>query len=256
MSVDAPGDGHVPKTNFLRWETLTREEVREVAPNALILIPLGATEQHGPHLPTGTDILLAESILDRAIARSASTAACPLIIARVVSIGSSDHHLPFGGTISVSPSTMLAFVTDALKSLQASGVRRVVLVNGHGGNTAVCHAAAAAVSTTTSMAVAPLDYWSFAKRYAVHAPLPGHAGQYETSLMLAIHPELVRPTEARPGVDVAASPGAGVYDPSIWARLNGYTDTPELASTAHGEDALEEVVGALSDRILDLAATM
>lgn len=250
-----PNDATDENSKVFIWDELTRDQIRELAPEALVLVPVGAIEQHGPFMPTGTDILLATGIVTQAAKRAVKHTGVPLIIASFLRIGSSDHHLPFGGTISLPPSTMLLVLTDAIKSMARTGVRRVALINGHGGNTGVCHAAAAAISTTTDMTVAALDYFEHASE-DLEMPVPGHAGCWETSLILATRPELVQTLAPRDESKNAKAPGRGVYSAGIWDSINGYTDEPYMASAEAGQREWAVLKERLADRFVELARDM
>src|SRR5690349_5291821 len=116
----------------LLLEELTRDEARAVAAETLVILPVGATEQHGPHLPVGVD-----SYTVTHIARAAATSAAshiPLLVTPTLPFGSSHHHLPFGGTLSLSTETYYRVLVDLLESLIVGGFRRIFVLNGHGGN--------------------------------------------------------------------------------------------------------------------------
>ncbi|MEI9430209.1 creatininase family protein [Mesorhizobium sp. Cs1299R1N3] len=238
------------------WEEQNRSSLKALGENALVVVPLGAIEQHGPHLPTGTDIFLAGTAVERATARAAKASARDFVIASFLRIGSSDHHLPFGGTISLPPATMLLVLTDAVKSMKHSGVKRVVLVNGHGGNTGVCHAAAAAISTSTDITIAVLDYWVFGSVGFDTAYVPGHAGRWETSLILASRPMLVRDRAVRQLAADAQTPGAGVYSSAIWSSIDGYTDDAACVSASMGAQIWDHIESGLADRLVELSRIM
>ena len=118
------------------WGRLTREEIDALAPTALTVIPVGTTEQHGPHLATGTDALIAESVALRAA--EAATSPDVILLAPTLVYGASHHHLPFGGTLSLDVDTFGLVLRDLLASAAATGCTRVFVVNAHGGNAATC----------------------------------------------------------------------------------------------------------------------
>ena len=244
----------------LRWADASRETLNEVLPEALVVLPVGATEQHGRHLATGTDALLASTVAERAATVAAEHAARPIVLAPSLPFGASDHHLPFGGTLSLTPETMLAVLLDLLRSVAAAGAARAVLVNGHGGNVGVCHAAAAAASSRHRLAVAHIDYWRFAADDDASAGIvPGHAGEFETSLVAAVRPDTVGPVppRAHPLPDTATGPaGASVHDAALWTAIDGYTDHPERATATHGGAWLERIVGGLAGCLAELTETM
>jgi creatinine amidohydrolase len=248
---------------LIHWQYADRSRLGDLLPEAIVIVPVGATEQHGPHLATGTDWILADAVARQAAALIHERSVRPIVLAPPIPFGASDHHLPFGGTLSLSPETLLAVLLDLARSLHADGGRRLILVNGHGGNIGVCHAAAAAASTRYDVNVAHIDYWQLLPRQA-HAsglagpvPVPGHAGQFETALMLAQDETFVAERKERleppagPAVDDVA-----LHTAESWQRIDGYTDRPELADPATGRTWFDQLAAALGDRLLELAEVL
>ena len=238
----------------LHWVELGREALSRTLPEAIVLLPTGSVEQHGPHLPTGTDTFLSLEVCERAAELAAASIKRDILMAPAIPIGASDHHLPFGGTISLKPETFFAVLLDVLLSIHAAGARRLLILNGHGGNTGLCNAAAAAAAAHTDLEVAQLDYWLLARHYAPttgSAPIPGHAGQFETSLMLAVHPELVgaRPTREH-SPQLKAFQSANLHSAHDWMSLQGFTDSPALASAEQGELWVVGIIEELSERLI------
>lgn len=240
----------------VRWAELTRAALSEMLPEALVVLPIGATEQHGPHLPTSTDITLAEAIAVRSADIAAKQTTRPVVLAPPLAFGASHHHLPFGGTLSLKPATLLAVLDDLLGSMVSCGARRLVLLNGHGGNSGVCHAAAASVSAQYEhVVVAHVNYWAL--RPAGEPHVPGHAGRFETSLMQALGrcttnaEPTISPRPNRPLLrDI---PGVDVHSQQRWRHIDGYTDDPSEASASEGNRLLAELCAAMAARLLDLA---
>ena len=240
----------------LRWAELNREELGAVLPEALVILPIGATEQHGPALATGTDALLASTVAGRGAALAAERASRPLVLAPAIPVGASDHHLPFGGTLSLRQETLLAVLGDLARSVARSGARRLVLVNGHGGNQGGCQAAAAAAASDYDLAVAYLDYWQLASDPG-GGTIPGHAGEFETSLVLAVAPELVGRRTARPQPpNVPAVPNVQIHAAATWRAIDGYTDDPARADAERGSRWLTQCVEGLAERLVTLAETL
>ena len=185
-----------------RWDALTREEISDLAPSALLVLPVGATEQHGPHLATGTDALIAAAVAERAAA--AASRPETILLAPVLPYGASDHHLPFGGTLSLGVATFQLVLQDVLASAASAGVRRVFVLNAHGGNAAACAIAVAEASRGLGLVAATAMASDLVDPAEIEGPLHGHAGSFETSLLLALDPDRVRLELAR------ASPGGGV----------------------------------------------
>lgn len=238
---------------------LNREQVGAAAATALVVLPVGATEQHGPHLPTGTDYFTVE-----ALSREAATVASaevPVIVTPALPFGSSDHHLIFGGTLSLSTETYYAVLRDLLLSLVASGFQRIFIVNGHGGNHEVIQLAARDVALKHPARIAAGSYWQIAWEalIAVGAHrqrwLPGHAGDFETSLMLSLRPDIV-PAE-RPHRDELRDTDPRAFQPyrherhGFWRDINGFTDSPARATRDKGDRDRQAIVSALAQAFID-----
>jgi len=172
-----------------RWDALTRDELRALTPGALLVVPVGTTEQHGPHLATGTDALIATAVAERAAA--AARAPETILLAPTLAYGASDHHLPFGGTLSLRVETFGHVLRDLLASAAAAGVRRAFVLNGHGGNKAACAIAVAEAARAHGLLAATALVSDLLDPAAIDGPATGHAGSFETSLILALDPDLV-----------------------------------------------------------------
>jgi len=146
-------------------------------------VPVGSTEQHGPHNPLGTDHLLAGA-LSRVLGDRTGVPVTP-----VIPIGISRHHRQFPGTLWVPPDVFRAYVLNIALSLAEHGVNKIVFVNGHGGNSAALMEVCAKLRA---------DYGVFACMITSYPPgkLSGHAGAGETSQNLYYHPELVHMEQA------------------------------------------------------------
>ncbi len=230
-----------------RWDALTRDEIAALAPDTLLVLPVGTAEQHGPHLATGTDALIATAVAERAAA--ASSRPETILLAPSLAYGASHHHLPFGGTLSLEVATFQLVLRDLLASAVGAGCRRVFVLNGHGGNAAACEIAVAEVSREHGLIAATALVSDLLDAEDVEGPTRGHAGSFETSLVLAIDPDRVRPDRAAPspGGSVRARPqGLTVGEPGRWEALDGYTDRPDEASIARGEQALAACVAAVA----------
>src|SRR5687768_5146513 len=116
----------------MNWNELTRRELGALLPDAVVVLPTAATEQHGPHLATGHDSFIVAEIARRAGQKVGDAAT--VIVTPVLTFGSSDHHLAFGGTLSLRTETYLLVLKDLLNSMIASGAKKVLVLNGHGGN--------------------------------------------------------------------------------------------------------------------------
>jgi creatinine amidohydrolase len=215
-----------------------------------VVIAFGATEQHGPHLPLATDALLGDH-LARLIAERLGA-----FVAPTVRVGCSDHHLEFPGTLSVSEATFHEVVADLVRSLARGGFRRVVLLPTHGGNFRPLAAAIEKLGPVEGIEVRAITDLGalFAvaqtglEEYGVPLGDGGlHAGEWETSMLMVIHPDLVHPDRGEPGFTgdmeqaVGAIFGQGVHS----VAPNGVIGDPAQASAEHG-DRYWKVVTALA----------
>ena len=204
------------------------------------VVPLGATEQHGPHLPFATDTLIADALALRLAARLESAVALPAL-----PVGCSSEHMGFPGTLDVSAATLVSWLTDVLRSLAWHGVERAIVFSAHGGNVEALRAGTpalrAAVPAMTIEVLADLDgltarLHAEAARFGVAAEAAGHhAGELETSIMLALHPELVRMEAAVPGhVAPTADPQSLFYPDLRRTAPTGTVGDPRGASAVRG----------------------
>ncbi|WP_245581132.1 creatininase family protein [Paenibacillus ginsengihumi] len=221
------------------------------------VVPLAAVEQHGPHLPVGTDRMICREVCyrsaERAVARGAK-----LLLAPTLAVGCSEHHLAFGGTLSFTSGTYWRMLTDIGESLVKDGFRKIIFLNGHGGNEPMMHQAAQDLAVRHPVWTAAASYWSIARSAleAAGAPelgrVPGHAGGFERSLVLAISPELVK-RERMPSSHVerhwiAAGPaGTFVGRHGELTGVSGYTDAADRASAEKGRLYLDAVTVSVGD---------
>ena len=214
------------------------------------LIPVGSTEQHGPHAPLGTDTLAAETVA----ARGAEAYAGEAAVAPPIPVGVSEEHRDFAGTLWVSPDTFRAYVRETVESLAHHGWDRVVVVNGHGGNVDALREVCARLTRDGAAYAVPFTWFDAAEDM-------GHAGPVETSLLLATRPDLVREGRLEEAADEGADRWgewvAGVnvaYDSADFSG-NGTVGDPRDASAERGEDLLEaagegvaELLGVVAER--------
>jgi len=239
----------------LLFHELTREDLL-AARESLLFLPVGATEQHGPHLPVGTDFLFVESIARKAAAAAAKK--IPVLVAPTLPFGSSHHHLPFGGTLSLSTEVYHRTVYDLAESIITSGFRKLFILNGHGGNHEIIQLVIRDLALKYPVALAAGSYWDVAESELVaedartQGLLPGHAGAFETSLMLSLRPDLVR--EPRPVRSNSPDQGIASYRCELhgfWQQSDGYTDSPARGTAANGEAYLAVTVQAVASAFVD-----
>ena len=234
-------------SQVLQWQDLTREQLKELLPGAVVIFPVGSTEQHGPHLPVRTDLLIAEYAAQRAAEEAARRGPHTIIVTPGLPFGASAHHVAFGGTLSLNTMALVAVLEGIVDSIEKQGGRRLLFVNGHGGNRGACGAVASAADARPGITVATVDYWDVATDVT-----PGHAGRVETSMVMAIAPELVKVELAhREVVPRLASIGNASYHGSwLWHSISGYTDDPTLATAEDGVRLLGEVAEGLATMMI------
>ncbi|SDG25093.1 creatinine amidohydrolase [Lentzea fradiae] len=159
----------------------------DVRDRRVAVLPVGSTEQHGPHLPLATDSVIAWTIASEIAARY------PVRLLPPIQFSCSQEHADWAGTVSITASTLISVVTDIAASLRRTGVTGLVLVNGHGGNYVLQNV----VQEGEGLALFPgRDDWAFAREKAgIETPAFSdmHAGELETSVLLHAHPDLLRP---------------------------------------------------------------
>jgi creatinine amidohydrolase/Fe(II)-dependent formamide hydrolase-like protein len=259
-----PGRGHDGALYGLDAPPAERRLARLVWPEIearrprLAIVPLGATEQHGPHLPLATDTLVADALAARLAARLGDAVALPAL-----PIGRSIEHMSFPGTLDLSPETLAAVLTDTLRALARHGVTEAFVFSAHGGNVTTLRDALPALRTSVAGvrvdAFTDLDALTSrlhdeARALGVTAEAAGHhAGEIETSIMLALHPELVRSAALAPGYVEPTRDAQAIFYPDLrLAAPSGTVGDPRGATATRGARYLAAWVdlleAALGDR--------
>lgn len=229
---------------------MSRGQVAEAAPGTTLILPTAAVEQHGPHLPLATDLLITEAIAS-AVANSASRDV-PVCLAPSLAFGNSHHHLAYTA-LSLSSATFQAVLMDVLDCIVRAGFQRIFILNGHGGNDENIRLAARDVILRSDVTIAANSYWTIAgpaidDLWHRH-PFPGHAGVFETSLMMALAPELVNTAQMPLATDHPTSIGlewlfaGSVVRHGDWELIDGYTDAPTEATAEAGKRVFDVITG-------------
>jgi creatinine amidohydrolase len=246
-------------TTEIEWWNLKARELRDLAArDAVVLIPVGSTEQHGPHLPVQVDALLVGEVARRA-ARLV-TAEQPIVVAPTIWTGLAEHHMPFGGTFTLDFATFLGLIRCICRSAARHGFRRMFLLNGHGGNMTALDTVVTELSVELQLPIAAGTYWMLAERQfgeilEAQANVL-HACEAETSMVLALRPELVDASE----LDRIAGPPAEQFwtdfmrAPARWrtwekVTANGVLGDPARASSEKGERLLAAAARAVADAV-------
>lgn len=252
------------------FSNLGYPSIGEQVERAVVVLPLGAIEQHGPHMAVATDTDIVTHL-----AQSAE-AALPdqVLLCPTLPFGSSHHHLSFGGTISINPALYTQVIVDLVGSLLQNGFRRIVLLNGHGGNITPVRQALTILSKDFDRPmpanIALVTYWELAGRpFAGEAPMESpalsHACEYETSMMLHLFPEKVRMDKAErpqrpasngyiPWEDDEPYRGVTLFKQTAFISSNGSSGEPQLATAEKGAHLIGKAVGALTQFLGEFAA--
>ena len=182
------------------WHDLTTEELSRLPRGrAVAVLPVGATEQHGPHLPLSVDADIASAVVERAILKL--TPSVPVLVLPMIPIGVSPEHADFPGTLTLKPDTFIRLVVEIGESVAAAGIERLVIVNGHGGQPGAIDLAAQELRRHRGMLVVPVNSFDL---YDARARFPAdeikhgiHGGAVETSIMLHLKPSSVRAKKTR-----------------------------------------------------------
>lgn len=234
------------------WSEMRRGDFDDLSRTRIAVLPLGATEQHGPHLPFCVDTTLTEAVLART-----DTSAHALQLP-TLEITKSDEHATHAGTLTLSTETLLATLRDITASVARAGINRLVFFNGHGGNTALLEIAARAARIDHGLIAAHTSWFAFAD-FSGFDPVALahdlHAGDIETSAMLAARPDLV-------AMEQAGNFTTRMQDWEEARRQTGLTGQPArpgwIIDDLNAKGALGNAAAATRDKgqaLLDSAAT-
>ncbi|WP_135305559.1 creatininase family protein [Haloarcula amylovorans] len=232
------------------WAGMTASQIQAIGdrPGSVLVIPVGSVEQHGDHLPVITDTLLAEAMVDAAFEHLDDQ---PVVVTPPVWSGYSPHHLSLGGTLSLEFAHMRAILEDIAHTGIENEFDAVLFVNGHGGNGPLVDAVVSTVGVETDAEVLGTTYFELVPELIeeIRTTETGgmaHGGEFETSLMLALRPDLVGEPSKRDGElldehyhwggqDLLDGGSVSVYRPFEAYSDSGAIGAPEQASAETGE---------------------
>ncbi|MDZ7700731.1 MAG: creatininase family protein [Halobacteriales archaeon] len=237
------------------WATRPYGEVVELAERdgSLLVVPVGSLEQHGYHLPVATDTLLVDAVAHGA----AEATDAPVLVTPPVWTGLSPHHLPFGGTVSLEREDLEVLLEGIADTALGNGFDALLLLNGHGGNAALIDAVVVSIGADhPDVEVTGLTYFALAAEIADDVRDSavggtGHGGEFETSLMLHLHPELVDMDRAEGTMmeapyehsrtDIFHGGPLSVYRPFTDFSDSGVIGDPTLGTAEKGERLFEHL---------------
>lgn len=249
---------------MMRFEELTSPEVAALDRDKTVLIlPLGSVEQHGNHMPLGTDTLLAHAVSLAAAKSAGNTAVLP-----PPWYGFSTHHMRFPGSVTLRAETLMAVAEDIVASVVKHGFRRILIVNGHGGNGGVIDVLASTLGHKHygEAKIAALTYFQLAREAIARLRQSqpggmGHACEFETAMVQHVRPDLVKMDRAStiypdPGssyltTDLLGGSPIRVYHDFGDLSESGTLGDPALATPEKGEKFFTSVAAELAAFITD-----
>jgi creatinine amidohydrolase len=247
----------------IEWARLKASQLASLArQNAIVIVPIGSTEQHGPHLPTQVDSRLATEVAHRAA--RIMTKRHPTIVTPTIPFGMSEHHMSLNGTITLDYATMAAVLDCTCQSILRHGFKRIFILNGHGGNTDGIYTFITEFTVKHRVPLAGGTYWNIAQkeiaRILEKQKYLLHACEAETAMMLALTPELINRDELSqmhgayiPGLSAIAGVNEGVYR---WRQLSsrspiGVIGEAGAATPEKGQRLLDAIPSAVADALLE-----
>ncbi len=246
------------------WDQLTSPQLGALKRNIPVILPVSATEQHGPHLPLATDRMIGEFFcqqLDLSIPDQ-------VLILPIVSVGYSRHHMDFPGSLSITHPTFIGQVEDILDSVVSHGFKNLIILNSHGGNLAVGQLLLEKLGAKyTDCQLVFATWWRIVADKLIELNETGrggvgHAGEFETSLMLKIAPTLVHldEIEGKKNLksyewtegDMLRGSSASLYRSMKDMTSNGVYGETGRVSAEKGQQIIDLVVPALKGITLDL----
>ena len=230
------------------WADYSSEELKDVKN---VIVPIGAIEQHGRHLPVGTDMYLIEGLVEKLIGHDLSE---DFYILPVLPIGKSSEHMSYTGTITLSSHTLLSLLWDIAKSLSSHGVDRIVFLSGHGGNNGIIDSLLYDIRSSLNMEAYAFHLglmFASADRNKCVLPYSMHAGYAETSAMKYMYPERFSALYGKEPSKCSSSKGFDFLlsmTDGNWGwctediSSSGYIGDPSESSFADGEKIIEKVV--------------
>lgn len=246
---------------FVLTEMTWPEVEKALKTASMAIIPVGAHEQHGPHMNESCDAVLATEMAKR-LAKALHP---DVVVTPTVNMGVSPHHMNFPGTISLRPETLLALLRDMVGSLKHHGITRVLFLNGHGGNQSTLSIACSSFTQELGVACYYAKTTAAAKRAMkehIHSTLYGHSCEREVSEAYYLAPHLVRPERLEKGDIVSGgrweglrpgNPIQGFYPYEEMTR-NGCIGDATQASYEIGQAIVEEALEGLTAAVRELLA--
>ena len=246
------------------WDQLTSPEVDALDRSIPVMLPVAAIEQHGSHLPLATDRMIGEYFCQQLHGEIPDN----ILILPTMSVGCSEHHMDFRGSLTLQHDTFLRQAEDILGSVAHHGFKNLIIFNSHGGNSGIAQVIVEHFGNRHPECRIVLATWWKITGEALYelnetgAGGVGHAGEFETSLMMTIAPELVHheKIEGKKNQqnfewatgDLLRGPKAALYQSMKTLTPNGVFGDPQKVSAEKGQQITNIVVSAIKKIVLDL----
>ena len=246
------------------WDELTTVQLNEIDRSIPVFLPMAATEQHGAHLPLATDRLIGEHFL-KSLHRSIPN---EVLVLPTISVGCSSHHMDFCGTLTISHNTFAKQVEEILKAVVKHGFINIVMFNSHGGNQAIGQVILEKLGIKYPKSnIFLISWWKLANEQLLKlnetgAGGVGHAGEFETSLLLLIAPQLVQLDRVEKGThntsynwaegDMLRAPIISYFRTLKEMTSNGVYGDPRAATAKKGKLITTIVVDCLKRMVKDI----
>ncbi|MCB1832428.1 MAG: creatininase family protein [Geminicoccaceae bacterium] len=243
------------------FRELRAPELRDLArPDTVVMLPVASMEQHGPHLPVGTDSMLGHAVCERAAKLLVEER--PALVMDTIWTGLSEHHMAFGGTVTLDFSTFHKLIHHICRSLQRHGFRRIALINSHGGNISALQTITEEITRDLDLPIVTATYWTLAQHLLAPHLLTQkgirHACEAETSMVMHLFPDLVD----RSALAAARCPDARDHraddteDGYRWLSFaekspSGALGDPTVSTAGQGEVLLDIAAAHLARRLAD-----
>ncbi len=231
-------------------EDLFWNDTESLLQKKVVLIPVGATEEHGHHLPLGTDTIIVSELAKKLAEET------EVIVAPTISYGNSLSLMDWSGTVSLESETIINMLEELMMSLIKHGAKKIIFLNGHGGNTSPIKITGKRVSSKTGAKIILINWWELIeeKIKEVCEKEGLHAGEAETSLMLALRPELVNIKDIKEDQKIIIKKTKKIHILDkfhIKDMPSGTIGDPSLASAKKGKILLKAIIEEVKSIIKD-----
>lgn len=251
--------GNSVRLTIKRWEALRGGDLTGLPPASVAVLPVGAVEHHGPHLPLGTDAMILDGVLEALDVPPDAGSEAWAVILPVQRIGWSVEHRDWPGTLSRSPDRLVADWVELGGWVARAGFRRLLILNSHGGNAALTEVTTMRLRAELGLLAARVHWQDLAGPSNPELARDWHGGHIETSVMLHLRPDLVHMGAARPPAP-RHPPELPPDGMAAWSWMSGDLDPggvigdPSGASAVYGAELVGRAAEGLRELLIRLAS--